>query len=176
MRFFRYKVTYSEFIKGLSVIAINTRDYLLKYLNDILSNDYLFNNDISWENEVRRRQWELVFFIDSLIALQLENYKNKYPSIKIDFIDNQAEKYGQILNKNEFIATLNNRIEIYRNSLNDGINFLSNCFLSLVWLNIADSKGIQIPHALLEQVTICDVAARLFKMTIESYNNCKIIS
>lgn len=175
MRFFRKKVKYNEFIEGLCIIAINIRNDLLNYLDDILKSDYLFNKEISWQDEIIRREWELMFFINSLITLKLETFKNKYPSIDIDFINYQAEIYGKIYNKIDFIDKFNNKMEVYRHSLIDGVNFMSNCFLSLLWLNIADPKGLWIPHALSEQLKICEVSVKIIEDIYKVYNNFRII-
>lgn len=109
MGFFRKKVTYSEFIQGLSIIAISIRDDLLNHLGDILNNDYLFNKDKSWQNELNRREWELMFFVNSLITMKLETFKNKHPLIDKDFINHQAETYSKLINKNDYVLRANNQ-------------------------------------------------------------------
>ncbi len=124
------------------------------------------------------RKWEIFYFIFSIILLSCERYQANYKDI-INDLKNAFSLQLPDEHKEHQIEILNERYELYKNSLIDkepGPHwYLANCFLSMVWLNIPDLEGTWLPHTLIENMEVTEIVSGTIDFVNKLFNQYKII-
>jgi len=121
---------------------------------------------------------EIFYFVFSIILLSCGKYQAKYKNIIKD-LKNTFSSQISYDNKEYHIEILNERYELYKNSLLDREPgprwYLSNCFLSMVLVNIPDPEGQWLLSTLLKNIEVTRIVSGTIDFVNKLFNKYKII-
>jgi len=175
----KIKVNYKKFLESLARLnhKILTKD---KTLDSLIKKELYHKID---QNEIIRRHWESFYLISFAIIIACESQiknDNRFSNIKSEYVDILSEIININLSEIDvFKNDIKERYNLYKNSLIDkppgAPFFLSNCFLTMLWLKSPDPEGKLIPHILTENMQISEIFINIIELVNETFEKYEII-
>jgi hypothetical protein len=146
-------ITPDQLAEGLLYLIHVKITKTYKSFFDYLKNQLLQENANDREYESFRRDWEIWFFLASLLMIIIKGHciKNAGHTYIITYVEKWINKFlsaNPMFNeegKKEFISQFWKRYQFYSNTLIDKEPgptwYLSKAFLSILWFNLPDPEG-----------------------------------
>jgi hypothetical protein len=180
-------ITPDQLVEGLMYLVYLKITKTDKQFFDDLTKQFLQKVGNDEEYEINRREWEIWFFLTSLLMIAVNGYcvKNVDDTHIIAYINNWINKFfasNPMFNESqqkEFISIFWLRYQFYTDTLIDkgpGPTWhLSKAFLSILWFNYSDPEGRSIIGNLEEILYISEIFINLAEGVNNLFSQFNII-